>query len=79
MTLLLGLAGDDDHHVKEAATRALGCYRVYPCLREVCLAVFHSLSIDSNSPSSIVCYMDRASSCWLSTRRVFLLLFEVHL
>lgn len=35
ITLLLGFSGDDDHHVKAAATRALGCYIVYPCLREV--------------------------------------------
>lgn len=39
ITLLLGFSGDDDHHVKAAATRALGCYIVYPCLREDILFV----------------------------------------
>ena len=34
ITLLLGLTGDEDHHVRAAAIRALGVYVLYPCLRD---------------------------------------------
>ncbi|ELU07074.1 hypothetical protein CAPTEDRAFT_228236 [Capitella teleta] len=34
LTLLLGLASDEDFHVRAAAVRALGVYVRYPCLRE---------------------------------------------
>jgi hypothetical protein len=34
LTLLLGLANDEDFHVRAAAVRGLGWYVQYPCLRE---------------------------------------------
>ena len=47
VTLVLGLAADTDQHVRSAAVRALGCYVLYPCLREVSrtLSDFHLLSV----------------------------------